>query len=232
LRRQIIRGAIAEGDPLPAETELMQIYRVSRPTLREALRILESEALIRVKRGAHGGARAVLPDAAVATRAAGLLMQVRGTTLSEVFAARRVIEPAAVRMFVEHATPEGIVLLEAAHDAECDLRDHWDRYSVASAAFHAKVVEACGNQPLIVCNELLLGIVRHHHRAMFRRSEGEFEGLVDSAIQHHRLLLDLVRAGDAAGAEDHWRRHIDGAADAALRWLGEQRVIDLFEEYN
>ena len=67
LRRQIIRGDIAEDEALPAEAELMHIYNVSRPTLREALRILESESLIVVKRGARGGARAALPDATAAT---------------------------------------------------------------------------------------------------------------------------------------------------------------------
>ena len=55
LRRQIIRGDLAADEPLPAEAELMQIYNVSRPTLREALRILEHEALIVVKRGAAAG---------------------------------------------------------------------------------------------------------------------------------------------------------------------------------
>src|SRR6478735_779953 len=79
LRQQIVRGDIGLGQPLPAETELRAIYSVSRPTLREALRILESEALIVVKRGARGGARAALPDGVAATRAAGLLLQVRGT---------------------------------------------------------------------------------------------------------------------------------------------------------
>lgn len=231
LRRQIIRGDIAEDEPLPAETELMQMYNVSRPTLREALRILESESLIFVKRGAGGGARAALPDASVATRSAGYLLQFRGTTLSDVFAARRIIEPAAVRMLVEHPTAAGIEMLESAHDHECSLRAHWDRYNVASAAFHARVVEASGNKTLVVINELMLSIVQHHHRAMFRRSEGQFAGLVESAIDHHATLIDLARSGDADGAEALWRRHLDGAAAVALQWLGEQRVIDLFEEH-
>ena len=61
LRRRIVLGDLGEGDALPNETELMRFYEVSRPTLREALRILETESLISVKRGARGGARVVRP---------------------------------------------------------------------------------------------------------------------------------------------------------------------------
>ena len=58
LRSQIVRGDLREGDALPPEATLMTQFGVSRPTLREAFRVLESEALISVRRGARGGARA------------------------------------------------------------------------------------------------------------------------------------------------------------------------------
>src|SRR4051794_13190056 len=72
LRRQIVRGELAEGAALPTEAALMQQFQVSRPTLREAFRVLESESLITVRRGARGGARVQLPNADVAARYAGL----------------------------------------------------------------------------------------------------------------------------------------------------------------
>src|SRR4051794_2911660 len=87
LRRQIIRRTLSAGDALPNETALMEVYDVSRPTLREALRILESEGLVSVKRGAHGGARVHLPDVSIAAKYAALLLQVRGTTIADVFEA-------------------------------------------------------------------------------------------------------------------------------------------------
>src|SRR5580704_2051753 len=57
LRRKIVRGELAEGDALPSEAALMADFAVSRPTLREAFRVLESESLISIRRGARGGAR-------------------------------------------------------------------------------------------------------------------------------------------------------------------------------
>src|SRR3954468_8844232 len=90
LRGRIVRGELAEGDNLPSEVELMAQFAVSRPTLREAFRILETEQLIVLRRGSRG-ARILAPDVAVAARYVGLLLQVSGTTLADVYAARSVL---------------------------------------------------------------------------------------------------------------------------------------------
>jgi DNA-binding FadR family transcriptional regulator len=70
---------------------------VSRPTLREAFRILEAESLLTVRGGARGGAQVVTPDLSVAARHVGSLPQVSGTTIGEVYGARLAIEPTAAR---------------------------------------------------------------------------------------------------------------------------------------
>src|SRR5438094_705925 len=75
IRGQIVRGELEEDDALPSEAALMQRFKISRPTLREAFRILESEGLIDVRRGARGGARVRVPDHDVVARYAGLVLQ-------------------------------------------------------------------------------------------------------------------------------------------------------------
>ena len=87
LRGQIVRGVLGEGDALPPEHELMQRFGVSRPTLREALRVLEGESLLSIQRGAHGGARIHTPDGDAAARYAGLALQFRGATVADVYRA-------------------------------------------------------------------------------------------------------------------------------------------------
>src|SRR6184192_3474453 len=101
LRRMLIRGEIIEGTMLPPESELMERFGVSRPTLREAFRVLESESLISIRRGSRGGARVQVPKGEVAARHAGLLLQVRGTTLGDVYRARMIVEPPAAGMLAE-----------------------------------------------------------------------------------------------------------------------------------
>src|SRR3954451_21022363 len=108
LRRQIVRGDLASGATLPSEVQLMEQYGVSRPTLREAFRILESESLIGVRRGSRGGAQVLAPDVAVATRSVGLLLQVHGTTIDDVYQARMICEPACARLLAGRRTEQDL----------------------------------------------------------------------------------------------------------------------------
>src|SRR3954465_11097707 len=120
LRKQIVRGELKEGDALPSESELLDRFHVSRPTLREAFRVLESEALITGRRGAHGGARVQVPDIDVAARYAGFILEHRGTTLDDVFHARILIEPPVIGLLALRRTDEDVARLRAAledHDA-------------------------------------------------------------------------------------------------------------------
>ena len=94
LRRQIVRGTVIPGQKLPPETQLMEQFGVSRPTIREAFRILETERLIIVRPGSRGGAQVVAPDLTVAARYVGLLLQLQGATIDDVYEARKIAEPA------------------------------------------------------------------------------------------------------------------------------------------
>ncbi|WP_235433332.1 FadR/GntR family transcriptional regulator, partial [Protofrankia coriariae] len=114
LRRQIVRGELVEGDALPPEAVLMEQFGVSRPTLREAFRVLESEALISVRRGAHGGARVHTPNGDVAARYAALVLEYRGTTIADVHQARALLEPPCVRRLAQRHTEEDLARLRAA----------------------------------------------------------------------------------------------------------------------
>ena len=104
LRAKIVRGVLKKGDALPTEQELVKQFGVSRPTLREAFRILESESLIVVRRGSRGGVLVAAPETSVAARSFGLLLQMSGTTLADVYEARKVFEPAAAEMLTRRAT--------------------------------------------------------------------------------------------------------------------------------
>ena len=78
LRRRIVTGKLKPGALLPSEAVLMQEFGVSRPTLREAFRILESEAIITVLRGARGGGRVLEPDGSVAAPLCGSASAISG----------------------------------------------------------------------------------------------------------------------------------------------------------
>src|SRR5512134_1776416 len=98
LRASIVSGELAEGDSLGREPDLIERFGVSRPSLREALRILETEGLITVVRGVGGGVVVHEPDERMTARTAALVLQARNVALADVFEARSLLEPAAVRV--------------------------------------------------------------------------------------------------------------------------------------
>src|SRR5690242_18409866 len=78
LRRGIVLGQLQPGSALPQELALTEYFNVSRPTLREAFRILEAERLLEIRRGAHGGPYVRQPESEVAANYAGLMLQMNG----------------------------------------------------------------------------------------------------------------------------------------------------------
>ncbi|OAA25446.1 transcriptional regulator [Frankia sp. EI5c] len=187
LRRQIVRGELVEGDALPPEAVLMEQFGVSRPTLREAFRVLESEALISVRRGAHGGARVHTPDGQVAARYAGLVLEHRHTTLADVHTAHTLLEPAAVRLLATHHTD---AVLSALHSA----LTHPD-----PGHFHHQLLEHAGNQTLSMIAGMLRHILDTHTPPPQTAPHNHHD---------HTHLLDLIAHHDPDAAEAHWRTHI------------------------
>jgi DNA-binding FadR family transcriptional regulator len=157
LRRKIVRGELAEGDALPSEAALMAEFAVSRPTLREAFRVLESESLISIRRGARGGARVQVPNGNVAASYAGLVLEYRGTTLKDVYDARTFIEAPCAALLARSRTEQDLGRLRAAVAGAELLMDDPQAFIRAHMEFHALVVELAGNQTLAVLN----GMVRH-----------------------------------------------------------------------
>ena len=98
LRALIVGGELSEGDSLGHEPDLVERFGVSRPSLREALRILEAEGLITVVRGVLGGVVVHEPDERMTARAAALVLQARNVPLADVYDARSLIEPTAARV--------------------------------------------------------------------------------------------------------------------------------------
>jgi GntR family transcriptional regulator, transcriptional repressor for pyruvate dehydrogenase complex len=238
LRRQIVKGELQPGETLPAESLLMEQYGVSRPTLREAFRILEAETLIQVRRGSHGGARVVAPDISVAARYVGLLLQMAGTTINDVYEARMVSEPACARLLAVHRTDADIEKMTAVVDAlkaEVDARKPFipdpQTWSTLTYRFHELILEGCGNKTLAIQGAVLQDIAATHLRAKIsQRDDSDTDERFQRVIRSYAKLISLVKAGNAAAAEKHWRSHMEVAAQYLLRAdLKTKPVVDLFQ---
>ncbi len=103
LRRRILRGELADGSILPTEDELLLQFPVSKPSLREAMRILEAEGLLRVRRGKLGGAVVRRPNAANVAYTVGLVLGSQEVGLSDVGNALLQVEPACAGLCAQRA---------------------------------------------------------------------------------------------------------------------------------
>jgi GntR family transcriptional repressor for pyruvate dehydrogenase complex len=224
LRRRIIGGDLAVGDSLPPEMRLVDELGVSRPTLRAALRILESEQLITVRRGSRGGAWVNAPTTSVLARRAGVFFQFHGVTLDEVHQARAAVEPPAARIVAQARDPKGIAQLEALVEEEERTTDDRDAFRSAGLRFHRTVVELAGNKTLIVLAAMIHGVIEQH--ASRYQPASRFRA-GPARHQEHRQFLELVRAGDADQAERLWSEHLELARQDMLREGTVRSVVDL-----
>jgi GntR family transcriptional repressor for pyruvate dehydrogenase complex len=234
VRRRIVIGEFEQDEPLPPEHQLQDAFGVSRPTLREAFRILEAERLIEIRRGSRGGARVLPPTLGVAGRYVGLLLQMEQTTIGDVYEARMLIEPAAAGMLAKRRTTADVTDLRACADtiqSRIETTRDVNEWMQVTYEFHDLVLERAGNHTLKVQAGVLREIVAGHLARVARvvRPGAERRREFRRAIASYRRLADLVEGGNVSGARQHWHRHMDVARQSVLRdELGSVAVLDLF----
>jgi DNA-binding FadR family transcriptional regulator len=230
LRDQIVRGELREGDVLAPEGELMQRFGVSRPTLREAMRVLEGEALITVHRGARGGARVHTPDGETVAQFAGLVLQFRGATVADVYEARRALDLAALRIIVGRGSPWDFVALDENVAAMGRATEPGDIVELHDE-FHTLLVELAGNQTLVVFEQMIHRIIGRHGRfQVVQRDRLEVRANAVGGARTHARLLELLRnGGDPDEAVEMWRRHLDELARMVLLGDDQETVLQLLD---
>lgn len=235
IKKLIVRGTLKEGDALPAESRLMEEFGVSRPTIREAFRILEAERLITVARGAKGGATIHAPSSSLIANYALMVLQSEGTTVAEIYQARMAFEPSAVRFVAQNAADTAPAVLRALIEEERAWLEDPAAFAVGVARFHKALLELSGNRPLIHLWTALHEVVERHQAlaVAVHRREGSQEGSMQAAIMGLRSqekLVELIEAGEVSLAEAHWRKHMVRANRVWVTGFEGMRISDLFRD--
>ncbi len=202
---------MGEGEPLGLERELLAVFGVSRPTLREALRVLDAESLIDVRRGSREGARVRIPKLETTARYLGLVLEHRNGSVDDIFVAACALEaPCAGRLATKRSEAD-LEVLCAAIDAQHASLDHPDELLTLQNGFHRLIVELAGNETIGILVALLRELIDVATRTYLRQVAVD-PALRDEAsrrgMRAHRKLLGLIEARDAEGAERLWRRQI------------------------
>ena len=205
IRQAIFKGLIVTGHKLPPEREMAEHFQTSRVALREALRSLEKEGLITIKRGAGGGAFVADFDSALNALADSLNTVVRlGSAKSaDLTEMRCILEPEITKLATIRATPEDISAIEAVLVAQEQELEGGELSRKLDMEFHRCIAEAAHNPVM----NIVVSAVNQSIRNSILRSKRTAE-MRQRVVTYHRQIFEAVRSGDASLAKNVMNAHV------------------------
>lgn len=230
LRERIVNGEYDDGGMLPKQSELIDEFRVSKPSMREALRILEAEGVISIRRGNVGGALVHRPTAASAAYMFGLVLQSSDVSLSDLAAAVRRLEPVCASLCAEREDRAKAVvpkLRKLLDDAAASIDDPV-QFTRLSREFHEAIVSGSGNETIRVIIGSLESLWSAHeeHWAARAESEGKYPAaeLRAGVLRAHKKIVSMIEKGDISGAARVAREHLSRSQAYALEKGTDRRI--------
>lgn len=231
LRDQIVNGKLKSGSMLLPESKLLSLFNVSRPTLREALRILEAESLISVGRGMRSGALVLGPSVQKAADYANSLLVSEGVTMGDLHEARMFFEPAVVRALKGRARTDAIAhLRESIESMQSALKEQ--RYhDVVSGTnrFHAELARASGNRALALLVRIIQSISDDTYATILAAESTAHADLLQKnmakTVAGYVALCDLLEKGKTDEAASFWSRYMERSLEFLKRSkMGERKL--------
>jgi GntR family transcriptional repressor for pyruvate dehydrogenase complex len=204
LLAQIGSGHLKPGDPLPPERELTEGFGVGRSSIREALRMLESQGVITAE---NGGAFVVAGAANPLNSSLRLVFTLdeRAGT-HDLFELRRILECEAAALAAERRANEHLEEMDAAMaamDADLEAGGRGDAFIEGDLRFHLAIAEATGNRLVLHSLQAVRDVVR---RGLLTAIQ--IPTSAESAVVEHRRIREAIAAGDPERAREEMRAHL------------------------
>lgn len=224
IKKQISEGRLVAGHKLPAEREMARQFKTSRVSVREAYRSLEELGVLRIRRGADGGAFIATLDHEPVLRSLSLVLGLGKTSHKELTETRMLIEPSVARLAALRARKEDIARLEEVLlQEEAEAARRTGPFRPTGSQFHRSVAECTRNLPLIVLMKTLADLtasvaskldvsIRARHRL--------------TNCRYHRLIFEAIRQRDAHAAYTIMAEHVGDIQGRVHRCLTASRNSD------
>jgi DNA-binding FadR family transcriptional regulator len=203
LQHLILSGKLAAGSRLPSERAMMIEFQVSRPTVREALRVAESMGLISVRAGDPGGAKVLGTPSIGITRVFDSLIQAGCASAPELLEMRIVLDSSAAAL----ASTQPRRSLSNLSDVLLQMQATTDLHAFAEldANFHEAVIVASGNRLFHLVFQALKEPIHSLIESRLRSSQHQSR---TETLQHHAAIVDAIQQGDANRAASAVRVHL------------------------
>ena len=216
LRERILTGEFPPDSLLPPTEALLDEYGVSRPTVREALNVLEGDGLVRLRRGPGGGAIVQPPDSVAITRSLESLLRFEGTTIEQLMEVRLVVDPLAARLAAARADADDLALIATSIERQRrrDVLISHEEWFAENLYFHWAIAAASHNPVVRVLSESLHDIVL---MGGLRVPVEESERV--GSIGDHEAVYACIAAHDADGAEARLREHLERSMHLRRKYM-------------
>jgi len=205
IKDQITKGRLVAGHKLPAEREMARQFKTSRVSVREAYRSLEELGLLRIRRGADGGAFILKLDHEPVLRSLALVLGLGRTSHRQLTDARMLIEPPIARLAALRANKEDVARLERALLEEEEAARRTGPFRPTDSRFHRSVADCTHNLPLIVLMNALADLTADVASALDASTRARHRL---KNCQYHRLMFDAIRQHDGEAAYATTAEHV------------------------
>ncbi|TBL73296.1 FadR/GntR family transcriptional regulator [Paenibacillus thalictri] len=225
IKELILSGKLKPGDKLPPERELAEMMDVSRPTIREAFKILSAMGLLDIKQG--NGVFVAAQSVRLDNLASFLFME--SDTIHELFEVRKMIEAESAAKAAVSGTPDFLAqIYEKTKDCYNRVivtpqfatpQEREKFLSESDQAFHIMVAEAAGNEVVVRIMTNLIDLLRQS-----RMQSMKIPGRVEQSLQEHMLIAQALRDNNAELARSHMIGHLTSVeTDLLLELKGAEK---------
>ena len=203
IKDALFLGKLRTGDKLPTERELSAQFDTSRTSVREALRSLEQQSVVRVRKGASGGIFIIDVDHRPVTKSFQTLLELRKISINNIAEVRLIFEPEAARLAAERASPNDIRELEEVVELMGEAIRTKELPRLYDLKFHKLIARATGNPILEMLAESMLEVAS--------KAITELNPSIDTlthVLSCHRKVVEAVRKRDGALAFRAMQDHI------------------------
>jgi GntR family transcriptional regulator, transcriptional repressor for pyruvate dehydrogenase complex len=206
IKKQISEGRLSVGEKLPAERDMARQYKTSRVSVREAYRSLEEVGLLRIRRGAEGGAFVAQFDHEPVRRSLSLVLGLGKATHEEVTEARMLLEPSIARLAALRARPEDVGKLELVLiQEEQEVRHATVDSGSTAGQFHRALGDCAHNMPLVVVINALADLTAETVSTLDVRIRSRHRR---KNCEYHRRIFEAIRAHDGDAAYALMLKHV------------------------
>lgn len=198
----IMDNDLAPGERLPSGRELAERFRVSRASIREAIKLLEERGLVEARVGQ--GIYVCVPGLSGISSSVEVASRMKECTIADLDAVRRCLELETACLAASQATTEDIAMMENCIKVMEANQENQEAYIDADMKFHSAIARATQNPLFLILTYPVLDLVRK-----YQPSPAGFTDRYQRAQVHHKSILECVKRKDSAGARIAMENHLD-----------------------